>query len=599
LSAVSGEPSHPTAPALGASAQATVELTGAEALVKLLQAEGVPAVFGIVGGKLMPLLHALSRTPIPFVGVRHEASASMMAAAVQAGSGRIAVAVAEMGPGALNLAAGAGVARNNHLPALYLTTNQHRAASYPHSGMFMDIDAKALFAPLTKWGAVANDPRRLPELVRTALREALSGRPGPVHLDLPHDVLAARCRFAADEFDLAPARYRPISGPRPAAPLVEQAVALMRAARRPLLVAGGGVVAAGAAAAMRALAARLGAPLVPTQMALGTVATDSPHFIGHGGLIAGEPVRQAFEAADVIIAVGCRFSSWLWDEQGALARRRHRLVNVNIDPSALGAPALHEVALHADAAHALQDLLAALGGAPGGAADPGWLPGLRTLRQVHEAELVALARDPGPGMHPAALARAVGQALPREAIAVFDGGHTSFWSNDLTPVHDVRTRWHDPGMSQLGFGLPYALALQMLHPGRPVAHITGDGAFGFTLQELDSARRHRLPVLTIVHNNASWGVIRAGQLRAHGAEFGTALEGTDYAAIARGFGCHGEVVERAGDVGAAMRRAWASGLPAVLDCRTAFHPHPAMPAFGAMNRYGFDALTRMRVPDQA
>ncbi|MFO1330708.1 MAG: thiamine pyrophosphate-dependent enzyme, partial [Rubrivivax sp.] len=150
---------------------------------------------------------------------------------------------------------------------------------------------------------------------------------------------------------------------------------------------------------------------------------------------------------------------------------------------------------------------------------------------------------------------------------------------------------HDPGMSQLGFGLPYALALQLMHPGRLVVNLTGDGAFGFTLQELDTARRLKLPVITIVHNNASWGVIRMGQRKALDFEFHTGLEGSDYAAIARGFGCHGEVVLDAREIPAAIQRARDSGLPAVLDCRTRFVPHPAAPAFGSMNRYGFDAVT--------
>jgi acetolactate synthase-1/2/3 large subunit len=199
-------------------------------------------------------------------------------------------------------------------------------------------------------------------------------------------------------------------------------------------------------------------------------------------------------------------------------------------------------------------------------------------------------------MHPATLAREIARALPRDALAVYDGGHTSFWSNDFTPVHEVRTRFHEPGMSHLGFGLPYALALQAQHPGRPVVQITGDGSFGFTLNELDTARRHRLPVLTVVHNNAAWGIIRTGQRHALDFELGTGLEETDYAAIARGFGCHGERIAHAPEVGPALRRALASGLPAVLDCRTRFVPHPAMPMFGAMNRFGFDALAQPAPP---
>jgi acetolactate synthase-1/2/3 large subunit len=563
-------------------------------LVKVLQAERVAAAFGVVGGKLAPLLHALSQSNIPFYGTRHEAAAPMMAAGVFASTGRVALAMGEMGPGGLNLASGAGVAYNNNLAALLITTNQHRAACYPHQGMFMDLDARAVLAPLTKWNATVQDARRLPELVRTAFREALSGRPGPVHLDIPQDVLSSPVTWRSDEFDLEPARYRATLGPRPAAASVAQAAAWLQKAKRPLIVAGGGVVHAGADAAVRELARRLGAPVVPTQMALGVVSSDHPAFIGHGGLISGDAVKQAFAGADVILAVGCRFSSWMWDERGAFARRHHALINVNVDPSALGSPALHVVAMQADALLALEDILDAL--PEGTDVDPQWLPRLKTARAAHEGRLAVMARDTQRVMHPAALAAAVGRALPTDALAVFDGGHTTFWSNDLTPVHAVRTRFHDPGMCHLGFGLPYAMALQAMHPGRLVVNLTGDGAFGFTLQELDTARRLKLPVVNIIHNNAAWGVIRMGQRMALNFEFHTSLDGTDYAAIARGFGCHGEVVEDADDIPAALERACASGLPAVIDCRTKFLPHPAAPAFGSMNRYGFDALTRSGAP---
>jgi thiamine pyrophosphate-dependent acetolactate synthase large subunit-like protein len=425
----------------------------------------------------------------------------------------------------------------------------------------------------------------------------LSGRPGPVHLDIPQDVLAGVCEFADDEFELPPARYRATHGPRPNAQGVQDGVAILTSAKRPLLVAGGGVVISDAATQMRQLATLLNAPVVPTQMALGVVPSSSPHFIGHGGLIAGEAVRQAFEQADVILSVGCRYSSWMWDEKGPFARRQHRLVNINIDPSALGHPALHEVALQADAALALDDLLAALGNSPALHVETSWLGQRRAARATYESALNAMANERTEAtevMHPAALAKAIADALPKDALAVYDGGHTTFWSNDFTPVFDVRTRFHEPGMSHLGFGLPYAMALQLQHPRRPVVNITGDGSFGFTLNELDTARRYKLPVITVIHNNAAWGIIRSGQRKQLDFEMGTGLEDTDYAAVARGFGCHGEVVTRAEDVAAAMHRALASGLPAVLDCRTRFVPHPASPMFGSMNKYGFEALTRLK-----
>lgn len=572
-----------------------LELNGAQALVRVLLGEQVRDVYGIVGGKLGALLHAISQqSELRFLGVRHEGAGPMMAAATHAGTGRMAVAIAEMGPGGLNMASGLGVAFANNLPLLAVTTNQHRAASYPHSGMFMDLDTVGVTRPVTKWNAVVHDARRMPELARRAFREALSGRPGPVHLDIPQDVLSQRCSFADDAFDIAPAHYRATGRVRPDAAGVADAIALLRTARRPLVVAGGGVVASGAAPQLRELARRLNAPVVPTQMALGVVASDSPHFIGHGGLIAGEAVRHAFAQADAIVAVGCRWSSWMWDEYGPFARRGHRMVSINIDPLALGHPALHAVALQADAGAALDDLLAAWDDGVAARVDVDWLPAARGVRAAYEAKLSALAdsaTEDGEAMHPATLAREIARALPGDALAVYDGGHTSFWSNDFTPVHAVRTRFHEPGMSHLGFGLPYAMALQAQHPGRAVVQVTGDGSFGFTMNELDTARRHRLPVLTVIHNNEAWGIIRTGQHNALGFELGTGLEETDYAAIARGFGCHGERVTRAEEVGPAMQRALASGLPAVLDCRTRFVPHPAMPMFGSMNRFGFDALT--------
>jgi acetolactate synthase-1/2/3 large subunit len=580
-----------------------VKLTGARALLRVLAVEGVRFAFGVVGGKLAPLLHAISQAPkIRFVGTRHEAHAAMMAGAVHAGSGRMAVALGEMGPGGLNLAAGAGVACNNNLAVLLVTSNQHRAAAYPHSGMFMDLDTLAVLRPLTKWNAVVHDARRMPELARRAFREALSGRSGPVHLDVPQDVLAEECDFAEDELNIAPERYRAIARPRPAPDAIVNAARLLRRARRPLIVAGGGVVASGAQERVCLLAERLRAPVVPTQMALGVVASDSPYFIGHGGLIGGEAVHSAFSRADVVLAVGCRFSSWMWDDRGPLVRRQHKLVNINIDPAALGAPAPHEVALQADADLALADLIDALGeDAVAAAAD--WLPEMIRARATYRRKLDRMACETSPVMHPAALARAVGDAVPGDAIVVYDGGHTTFWSNDLTPVHAVRTRFHDPGMSQLGFGLPYAISLQLQHPGRPVLNITGDGAFGFTLQELDTARRYALPVVNIIHNNAAWGIIRAGQRAQLDFELGTGLEGTDYAAVARGFGCFGETVRMPSELAPALDRALASGLPAVIDCHTRFVPHPSMPAFGRMNRYGLDAsrqprATRSRPPSR-
>jgi acetolactate synthase-1/2/3 large subunit len=206
---------------------------------------------------------------------------------------------------------------------------------------------------------------------------------------------------------------------------------------------------------------------------------------------------------------------------------------------------------------------------------------MRAPRDAHRAALVP--NDPGDPLHPGVATAALSDVLPGGALVVYDGGHTTFWSNDLIPATESRTRFHEPGMAHLGFGLPYSLALQLLHPDRAVVNVTGDGAFGFTLAELDTARRYRLPVVNVVMNNSSWGVIGFGQRR-QGFELETALEGTRYAEIARAFGCHGEEVRESDEIEPALERALASRLPAVIDVRVRFEPHPSLARFAGIGR---------------
>ena len=560
-----------------------MRLDGGSALARALVAAGVQDLFGVPAGKLGPFLGAVADEPrIRHIGTRHEAAAAWMATATFHGTGRLAACYGEMGPGAHNLVGGLGTARANGLAVLVLTSGVPTHLGGAARGLTMAADVSGLMRATTKWSAVARSPEQIPGLVRTAALEAVTGRPGPVHVELPADVLAAPAELDAVDLDAGPSAVAP--PPLPAED-VERAARLLRAAERPLLVAGGGVVLAGATAELRHVGMRLGAAVTATQMGLGAVRTDDPGFFGHGGLIGGEPVMRALREADAVLLAGCRVSSWLWDGRSpALAGPPHQqIVRLDVDPDAAGdVLATVSLTLTGDVREGLASLLAALeDGDP--AADAAWRDDLVADHREHVRRLFDGADEAAEAMHPAALARAVGDWLPEDALAVYDGGHTTFWSNDLTPARDPRTRFHDPGMAHLGFGLPYALALQAAHPGRAVVNITGDGAFGFTLPELDTARRHGLPVVTVIHDNAAWGVIRFGQARA-GFELDTSLEGTDYAAIARAFGCHGERVTELDEVRPALDRALASGLPAVVDIRTRFVPHPSLPRFAAMGR---------------
>lgn len=568
-----------------------VALTGGEALLAALMPEGLTTVFGVTGGKLSPFMAALAREPrVRYIGARHEGGAALMAAGSVAATGRTAVVIGECGTGAVNLVPGLAVANSNSLPLLAITSNNQHAVSYPGRGMFAEMDTESLFRPVTKWNSAVHDGRRIPELVRMAMREAHSGRRGAVHLDVPQDVLRATFEFDAAELALQPRHYRSTEGPAATRAQIDAAVALLVGASRPLLVAGGGVRHAEASDEFRELARLLNAAATATQTGIGAIATDDEHFIGHGTVTSGPAFERARREADVILLVGCRVSPWLGVDAGSLAQDA-RVIHISTDAGSLGRNAPIEVGMLADARLALDELIAGVRARQPSPPRRDWLAALREAFTAHKKTLATLAADSGVPMHPAALAEELAQSLPADALVTYDGGHTTFWSNDFTPVSAPRSRFNEVGMTQLGFGLPFAIALKLHHPDRPVVNITGDGAFGFTLQELDTARRYGLPVVNVIHNNAAWGVIKIAHQRGYGFTLGDDLEGTDYAAIARGFGGFGEVVTERGAVRGALERAIAAGLPAVIDCRVRFEPHPSLPDFGRMGSVGLPPPT--------
>jgi thiamine pyrophosphate-dependent acetolactate synthase large subunit-like protein len=566
-----------------------MKMTGGEILLRCLKIEKVPFVFGIVGGRFMSFLRQVSLEPtMEYVGTRHEAPAAHMAAAVFHSTGKMGVCLGEMGPGSVNLVPGVQSAYNNNIPMIVMTSNNPNRSSYPFHGMFMDFDAENLFKPITKWNAVVRDGKRIPELVQWAFREALSGKPGPVHLDFSADALAHTVDIDESVFDVVPSHYRVISRPRSSAKEIKVAAEILMTSERPLLLAGGGVIASGATEEFRQLAKTLKAPATATQMGIGVVSSTDPDYIGQGGIIGGHSIPRALQEADVVLAVGCRFSSWLWGKNGPLSPGgpTQKIIHIDIDPSVIGKLTRVEVGLQGDAKLILKDIIDALYLQNYQSAEREWTRSLVETYRAYREELTGLMYDDQPVLHPALLANEIGEFLPEQSLVVFDGGHTTFWSNDFTPIQEPRTRFHEPGNSQLGYGTPYAHAIKLLHPDRPVFSITGDGSFGFTLQELDTARRYGIQVVHIIHNNSAWGIQQSSQRNMYNYSYGVELSETNYADIARGFGCYGERITDIAEIKPALKRALASGLPAVIDVEVRFEPHPAKKYIGAMSSAG-------------
>lgn len=545
----------------------------ADSVVETLAAAGVREVFSVAGGALTPVLRALgAQHTVRYVGVRHEFAAATMAAATYQRTGRLAVCLGEQGPGTLNLISGLGVARNNNLATVALTVSGHSQTARPGSGALMELDAVLASRAVTKWQCAVRRPDEVVPAVQEALAQALAGRPGPVHVDIPRDVIAAQAPGPGLLQPTTTDRAERVDSGR-----LDDVVRLLLTAERPLVIAGGGAAHAGAATVLRRIAGHVGAVTTATQMGIGVLPSDGPLFAGHGGVIAGPALIRAAQEADVVLAVGCRFSSWWWQDGRSLVRDA-RLVHIDTDPAALDASGAGPFGLMGDARVVLEQIWDRMRDEP--RRPPGsWEHRVRADFVGHRARLDALAHELATPAHPAALARSLGELVNPDDLVVLDGGHTTFWSNDFTPALQPRTVFHEPGMGHLGFGMPYANALAIACPGRRVLTITGDGAFGFSVAELDTARRLGLRTITVIHNNALWGVISLAQRHA-GFSLGTDLSGTDYAAVANGFGCLGIRVDDLHELPAAYEKALSSPLPAVLDVAVRFEPHPMMPAFG-------------------
>lgn len=554
-----------------------MESTVSEFLVRLLKSAGVRYVCGVPAGQLIGFMDALSRDPdLVYVTTRHEEAAGHMADAISRVTPTLGVCFGTTGPGATNLLPGVAAAWADNVPLLALTGNNQSFAVDPAHDNLQDADHVALYRPVTKWNAVLRDPERVPELVFRAIRTATSGRPGPVHLDLPVDVGFRRVCFEPEALRFSRSPSRPAGDPTS----VERAAAALRAARRPLLLAGGGVVRSGATEAFRELLDLTGFPATTTLMGLGVVPPDHPSNVGSGGWYGGYGALRALQDADVLLAVGCKFSTWtVVDKPPVYPRRKGQmLLQVDIDPEMIGKNARIDLGIVGDARVVLEELVECLSGGKL-AMDPRWPEILAAERDRYRAVVDGIAAEKAVGTdeppNEAAAARALARAIDPEAIVAFDGGQTMEWAHTFLPVREPERHLFNPGMGHLGFGQPFANAAKLAHPEREVVNVAGDGAFGCTVQELETAVRYALRVIHVVFNDAAWGMYRPFEEQVfRNPNMGTRLTPVDFARVAQGFGAYGERVTRLEELPAAFVRARASGKPAVLDVPVRFTPHP-------------------------
>jgi len=538
-----------TPPALSADSSAGV-------IARCLKARGIDRVFGLCGGHVMPVWMRLDAEGIAIIDVRDERAAVYMAHAYGELTGRVGVALVTAGPGVTNAMTGIANAHVAKAPVLVLSGTPPRPQE--NRGALQDLVHTDLVRPITRYARTVREPALvLPELDEAFARaEGHGGEPGPVYLDFPTDTLRTEVPSMLQLPEHFAAKPRPLL--RPDESSVARAAELLWSAKRPLVISGRG--ARGARAELIALLDALGAPYLDTGESKGLVPDTHPSVVA---AMRGTVLAEA----DVVVTVGRRLDFQLGYGSPAVFGKA-RFVRIADCVGELRDNRRGEVELLATPAPALAEIVRQARGRAA-AIDRDWVNALRTKHIERAARLRESMRGAADGadgrMHPNRLLAAVQDAIGSDALVVADGG--DFLS--FTRVGIQCGTYLDPGsLGCIGIGAPFGIAAALACPGRTVAVLTGDGAFGFNAMEIDTAARHCVPVLIVIANNGAWQIEVHDQRTTHGRVVGTKLQHADHAAMARAFGVHAERVERAAELPAALQRAMAAnrhGEPALLD----------------------------------
>jgi len=550
------------------------QLTGGELLARSLANEGVKFVFGLSCPEIDPLLEALERNGLRLVPIRHEAAAVHMAEGLYKTTGQVAAVLGNPGPGSANLLPGVVTARHEGVPVLVITSQHHSRNAYPSTpATFQGQDQLDLFRPTVKWGAPIFDWIRIPELVRMAFREMWAGRPGPVHLEIPGPVMYDS-RGDVEAPIYAPERGR-AGAPQASDAQLEAAAQLLANAQRPLIFAGTGVDRARANAALLDLVALLDCPVVPSLAGRAVVPHDHPNCFLSQSPAADELRRNA----DVMLVVGSRLGNLdvPYDKYWGDAARC-KVIHVDVDARNIGVSRPVALGIVADGKTTLEALATKLAGrrlASRGRTD--LAPARAGYRDFAQALSAGIAGWKGDGIHPAHACGAVGAVFGRDAVYVTDGGLSTLWASMALPSTRPSSYHSILELGMLGTGIPSAIGAKLGDPVREVVCVTGDGAAGFNVMELQTAARERLKLTVVVLADGQWAMEIPNPTARWGRTFGTAMGDVDWAKVAEGLGCHGETVASITDLGPALQRAQAHPGPALVCVRTSVAANLAVP----------------------
>jgi acetolactate synthase-1/2/3 large subunit len=526
-------------------------MKGARAAVELLEQQNVEVMFGIPGGVLLPFYDELLQSDIRHILVRHEQCAGHMADGYARVAKRAGVCVATSGPGATNLVTGVATAFMDSSPLIALTGQV--ATGVLGNDAFQEADSFSLMMPITKHNYRVTDPKALPETIKKAFLIATTGRYGPVHIDLPVDILNADI---SDE-DMK----KEVRVPKPKKNLAGllDAIKLLETAERPTIMVGGGVTWSRAGPEIVRLAEMIMAPIVTTLMAKGSVPEDHPLVLGVCGMHGRQVANYALNNCDVLLAIGTRFSDRVTGKLSEFGRKT-KLVHVDIDSSEIGKNVKGRVGLVGDAWTVVNALIA---GMQQRKKTPTWKEKIAQLRKDCTCDY-DLKSNP---IKPQKVVHELSNLLPNDAIVTTEVGQNQMWAAHFFRCTGKRTFITSGGLGTMGFGFPAAMGAKIARPESVVVDIAGDGSLQMVSQEFATAVENDIPIVVCLMNNGWLGMVKQWQKLFYGERYmATKFSGTpDFVKLAEAYGADAIRVEKHSEVADAIRRGVKSEVPMLLD----------------------------------
>jgi acetolactate synthase-1/2/3 large subunit/sulfoacetaldehyde acetyltransferase len=548
------------------------EMSGGRAVVELLKAEGVKHIFGIVGATFLDVLDALyDDKSVEYINVRHEQAAAFMADGLARVTDLPGVCLVTSGPGATNLLTGVAAAYVAHSPVVVLVGGV--SLEHLQKDAFQEYDLVSMFKPVTKLAVQITQPARIPELLRDAMRVAMSGRRGPVFVEIPRDVLNDRT-LKTDM--LTPDRYRATHPQPPHADAVREAVRLLRAAERPLMLVGGGVTRANASDLVVRLADQYGIPMITAYGRNDAVPNAHPLYVGPLGRAGSAEAAAACRRADVLLVLGSRLGHFTSHFDDRSIKPETKIIQADIESRDIGRYYPVALGIQADARETCAALLEAMGKSARPAAatkhltamgrQGSWTEEITKLREQRQQRLGAEAKLDAKPMKPQRVYGELRRVLPPETIVALDAGAAPAYGYDRLHFAKPRTFLTPLDLGGLGFAFPEALGAKLGRPDAPVVAIHGDGGFLMNAQEIETAVRHHINAVTIVMNNNCWGSEKAYQKAFYNERYiGCDIGNPRYDEYARLFGAAGFYVEHPDQVGDVMKAALNAGKPAIVE----------------------------------